>query len=585
MKKIDFSKLRSSWTKYDVVQALDVIYSVETIQKYLNKEAVLNEPILKAFLGITNLNDPIPQYWIEIQKYPNEKKIFALLALIFIHEDVIHDFATKYSVGDMKGEFFLGEKPYPKHETNIRSALVVSEASEPFYRRKEIVPYDFSVVFYNPNVGKLFKEVLWNRITRCTNGKFTNDEFYEYCFEGKFEQALSLTKDQFKMWLEGESFEAHYMKRLKIISFFSIKEPVELNFEDSKEIYFLGENGDGKSLLLMALYLAFNGNYIQNQAEKKETGEAIDIMNKALISGFDEFEHEYNKYNAIYLSDLYAYGTHRGRYSDQSSESFERYGFMTLFNNDLTLLNPEQWIKDIKLAEEDKNTNTSKALELLKFVILEVLDKNVQPEIIGNNVRFIEKGYPLKLKELSEGYRSIIIFICDLVFRLSKGEEISSRVLESKGVVLIDEIDQHLHLKWQRAIISKLRKLFPNIQFFFTTHSPSIIQGASNDAIIYRVYREDGITKVSDPYYRKDLNDFMMNTLVTSSLFGLDDSRMDSDNDTSITDDSFTLYKINKILKERLDAQKLAGKKFISNVEIEKLINNILNEMDYDKDK
>ena len=77
MKKIDFSNLRSSWTKYDVVQALDVVYSVETIQKYLNKEAKINEPILRAFLGINKLSDPIPSYWIEIQKYPNEKKIFA----------------------------------------------------------------------------------------------------------------------------------------------------------------------------------------------------------------------------------------------------------------------------------------------------------------------------------------------------------------------------------------------------------------------------------------------------------------------------------------------------------------------------
>ena len=584
-KKIDFSKLRSSWTKYDVVQALDVVYNVETIQKYINKEAILNEAILRAFLGINNFNDPIPLYWIEIQKYPNEKKIFALLALIFIHEDIIHDFATKYSTGDMRGVFFLGDKPYPKYETNIRSALVVSEASEPFYRRQEIVPFDFSVVYYNPNVGKLFKEVLWNRISRCTNEKFTNEEFYEYCFEGKFERALSLTRDQFKMWLEGESFEAHYIKKININSFYSIKEPIELNFEDSKEIYFLGENGDGKTLLLMAAYLAFNGNYIKNQANKKDTGEAIDILNNTDVSGFDEFEHEYNIHNAIYLSNLFAYGTHRGRYSDQTSEDFERYGFMTLFDNNLTLLSPEQWIKDTKLNEEENEKDTNYALELLRTILHEILDRDVMPELIGSTVKFWEKGSPLSLKELSEGYRSIIIFICDLIYRLCGENEISPKTLQIKGVVLIDEIDQHLHLKWQRIIVSRLRKIFPNIQFFFTTHSPSIIQGASNDAIIYRVYREDGITRISDPYYRKDLNDFMMNTLVTSSLFGLDDSRMDPDNDLSNTDDTFVLYKINRALKERLNKQKSDGKNFISESEIDNLIDEILNQMDYDKDK
>ena len=66
---------------------------------------------------------------------------------------------------------------------------------------------------------------------------------------------------------------------------------------------------------------------------------------------------------------------------------------------------------------------------------------------------------------------------------------------------MVDEIDLHLHPKWQRVIIGKLRKIFPNIQFVFTTHSPTIIQGASDDAVIFRVYRnkKDGKTRISDP--------------------------------------------------------------------------------------
>lgn len=572
-KKIDFSKLRTSWTKYDIVQALDAVYSVETIHKFLNKEAGIDEPILRSFLGIKSLKEPIPNYWLEIQKYPNEKKIFALLALIFTHNEIISDFASKYSTGDMKGKFYIVE-PITKPQTNIRSALVVSEATEPFYRRKDSVPYDFSIVYYNPNVGKLFKEVLWERVSRCSNEKFSNNEFYEFCFEGKFEKALSITKEQFRMWLEGESFEAHYIKRLNINSFYSIRDQIELNFEDSKEVYFLGENGDGKSLLLMAAYLAFNGNYIKNQTEKTDTGKAIDILNDCDVSGFDEFGHEYNVHNAIFLSSFFAYGTHRALHD---AENYEKYGFMTLFNNYLKLKSPEQWIKDLKLDEDNEpNNKSSIALGVLKSVLFDLLQKNVTPEIEGIRVIFREKGYPLTLEQLSEGYRSIIIFVCDLIYRLSKVVEIDNDLFKLKGVVLVDEIDQHLHLKWQREIVGKLRKIFPNIQFFFTTHSPAIIQGASNDAIIYRVYREDGITKVSEPYYRKDLNDFMMNTLVTSSLFGLDDSRMDPNNDLSNTDDTFALYKINKALEKKLDIQKSNGKKFISETEIDNLIDEIL---------
>lgn len=574
MKKIDFSNLRSSWTKYDVVQALDVVYSVETIQKYLNKEAKINEPILRAFLGINKLSDSIPSYWIEIQKYPNEKKIFALLALIFIHEDIIHDFATQFSTGDMKGVLYLGGKPFSKDRTNLRSALVVAEAAAPFYRRQENVPFDFSVVYYNPNVGKLFKEVLKDRISRCVDGEFSDEEFYDFCYLGKFDKALSLSKEQFKMWLEGESFEAHYINRLKIDSFFSIQEPVELNFENSREIYFLGENGDGKSLLLMALYLAFNGNYILNQTNKDDTGKAVDLLSKCKASGFDEFGNEYNIQNAIHLSNIFAYGTHRGLYD---AANFEKYGFMTLFNNNLKLKSPEQWIKDLKLNEDNNpNEETVIALSVLKSVLYDLLEKSVEPEIDGSKVVFKEKGYPLSLDELSEGYRSIIIFVCDLIYRLSINTEEDKNLFETKGVVLVDEIDQHLHLKWQRVIIAKLRSIFPNIQFFFTTHSPSIIQGASQDAILYRVYRDEGVTKVSEPYYRKELNEFMMNTLVTSSLFGLDDSRMDSENELSNTDDTFVLYKINKAVKNKIENEKSTGKDFISDSEIDSLIDEIL---------
>ena len=573
---IDFTKLRTSWTKYDIVQVLDVPYSVDTIKKYMNKEAKINESILRSFLGVKSLEDPIPDYWIEIQKYPNEKKIFSLLALIFTHGEIVKDFATKYAQGNMKGVFKY--EIQTKQLTNIRSALVVAEATDPTNRRKNIVPYDFSVVFYNPNVGKLFKQVLLQRLSRLSDKEtFSNEEFYAICKENKFHKALSLTFDQFKTWLEGENFSACYVNGLHIDSFLSIKEPVDMDFEKSKEIYFLGENGDGKSLILMSICLAFNGNYIKYKTEKRDTGIATDILdNNSDIYGIDEWNHRYNVSNAIYLENLYAYGTHRGRYN---ADPTEKYGFMSLFNNDLTLNSPEQWLKNLKLEEEQESDNgikTKIATQQIEKILFDLLEKKVETRIEGSKVVFIEKGCELSIDQLSEGYRSIIIFVCDLLYRLHKNN--SHNVFNTKGVVLVDEIDQHLHLKWQRTIVSKLRKIFPNIQFIFTTHSPTIIQGASDDAIIFRTYRENGITKVSEPYYRKDLDHLMMNTLVTSSLFGLEDSRLDTDDNYSDTSDSYLLYRINKKLISRLKDQKENGKTFIDENEIDALIDNILGE-------
>lgn len=578
---VDFTKLKTSWTKYDIVQVLDVVYSVETIEKYKNKEAKINEPILRSFLGINSLNDPIPTYWIEIQKFPIEKKIFSLLALIFTHGEIVKDFARKYSNGNMGGTFYLDSSS--KQLTNIRSALVVSEAAEPIYRRKIEVPYDFSVVFYNPKVGKLFKEILLERLSRLVDvSNLKSEQFYEICYDNEFERALSLSREQFKLWLEGSPFDAFYVSKIQINSFLSIKEPVHIRFENSKEIYFLGENGDGKSLILMAIYLAFNGNYLKYKTEKKDTGIASDLLDENNdIFGIDELGHEYNLQNAIFLENLYAYGTHRGRYSPEPSE---KYGFMSLFDNDLTLNSPEQWLKNLKLEEEQakkSHQDSRLATKYLEEILLYILEKNVKTCIDGSVVYFEEKGCKLTLNQLSEGYRSIIIFICDLLYRIySKNPH---DIFNTKGVVLVDEIDQHLHLKWQRNIVGKLRKIFPNIQFIFTTHSPTIIQGASEDAIIFRTYRVNGITKVSEPYYRNDLDHLMMNTLVTSSLFGLEDSRLDLNENDADTSDTYLLYRINNKLMEKLQEQKQRGKDFISDKEIDSLIDNILK--DYDKNE
>jgi len=582
---IDFLKLKTSWTKYDIVRALDVVYSVDTIRKFLNKEAVIDEPILRSFLGMRSINDSIPAYWVEIQKYPSEKKIFSLLALIFTHGEIVQEFANKYSTNNMKGVFKM-EKG--KQYTNIRSALVESGATEPFYRRQERVPYDISIVFYNPAIGPLFKAVLLERFARLSKEVLSDERFYEECFYNNFHTAIGVNKRRFKLWLEGVPFEAHYINKIYINNFFSVKN-IYLDFNESKEIYFLGENGDGKSLLLMALYLAFNGNFISTKTDQEETGKAVDILRKnkdLLLKGFDEFDTEYTPHQANYIENIFAYGTHRGRYS---ADAPEEYGFMSLFDFNKTLNDPILWLKNQKLLELEslnkKEETGSRAFYIatteLENMFYELLEKNVKIEFHGSEIYFIEKGYQLSLEQLSEGYRSIIVFVCDILYRLSvnieKNKNIRS-IRSIKGVVIVDEIDLHLHPKWQKNIVRKLRVLLPNMQFFFTTHSPTIIQGASNDAIVFRVYRESGETKVSDPYLRRELNHLMINTLLTSPLFGLDDSRLDADNDFSSTDNNYLLYRINNQLKKRLEDQKMAGKKFISDQEIDDIINSIIDE-------
>lgn len=89
-------------------------------------------------------------------------------------------------------------------------------------------------------------------------------------------------------------------------------------------------------------------------------------------------------------------------------------------------------------------------------------------------------------KNLSDGQRIVLTLVGDLVRRATTlNPHLADRVLdETPGVVLIDELDLHLHPKWQRHVIRDLRKTFPSIQFIATTHSPQLIGEAEPEEVI-----------------------------------------------------------------------------------------------------
>ena len=87
----------------------------------------------------------------------------------------------------------------------------------------------------------------------------------------------------------------------------------------------------------------------------------------------------------------------------------------------------------------------------------------------------IRKGEEvLRLEQLSDGEKCYVALVCDLVRRLILANPGDGSPLSGDGVVLIDEIDLHLHPEWQRDVVSRLVMTFPNCQFFMTTHSPIV---------------------------------------------------------------------------------------------------------------
>jgi predicted ATP-binding protein involved in virulence len=96
----------------------------------------------------------------------------------------------------------------------------------------------------------------------------------------------------------------------------------------------------------------------------------------------------------------------------------------------------------------------------------------------GQTIAVFEDGRRLPQRMLSDGFRTIVGLAADLAWRCATlNPQMGERAAEeTPGIVMIDEIDLHLHPNWQRRIIDDLRRIFPRVQFFLTTHSPFIVQ-------------------------------------------------------------------------------------------------------------
>ena len=106
-------------------------------------------------------------------------------------------------------------------------------------------------------------------------------------------------------------------------------------------------------------------------------------------------------------------------------------------------------------------------------------------EVITRDNRLVpvilRRGKQDELNELSDGYQSILAIIFDLAFRYMYLFPLAANPLEGEAVVIIDEIDLHLHPRWQRRVVQQLALMFPGTRFLVTTHSPAAVQNAIDE--------------------------------------------------------------------------------------------------------
>jgi len=95
-----------------------------------------------------------------------------------------------------------------------------------------------------------------------------------------------------------------------------------------------------------------------------------------------------------------------------------------------------------------------------------------------------KSGAEYELDQLSDGERGLLAMVGDLAFRLTIAYPDLPDPLQGEMLVLIDEIEQHLHPSWQRIVTKSLRRAFPNCQLIVTTHSPQVLSEVPNDAVM-----------------------------------------------------------------------------------------------------
>lgn len=118
--------------------------------------------------------------------------------------------------------------------------------------------------------------------------------------------------------------------------------------------------------------------------------------------------------------------------------------------------------------------------------------------------------------QLSDGEKCIIALLGDLARRLAMANPGLENPLDGEGVVLIDEIDLHLHPKWQRKIFSVLRTAFPNVQFIATTHSPLILSELDDETLVFSTSNENSESITVDQI--KPVNGWNVESILTQFM-------------------------------------------------------------------
>ncbi|QXU44128.1 AAA family ATPase [Pedobacter sp. D749] len=396
----------------------------------------------------------------------------------------------------------------------------------------------------------------------------------DFIWPGTFEKQLRIVHGYQKILAEKER-KTSYLRSFKVRNFGRIK---NLEVKDIPEgcrwIFLTGENGAGKTSLLRALAAAISNNNdhgVEVAGNYKDFNvqiglETISGVKRTTVKGSDDFREK-----AKLVKGFAAYGPVR-----LLSQGSLKDDFLDLDKNNISrlttfgLFNPIGILRDISgsyvlsvkpkyydMTLDDFLENIEQNLEVIlpniqkvNVVRSEVGRQIIYHQTIGNSEAMSEG---VVFDQLPSGTRNFAGLILDLLLRFAEQQEGIADISNYVGVVLIDEIDLHLHPKMQKEIIVQLSETFPNIQFVVTTHSPIPMLGAPSNSIFINVHKDEN-HKICATKLDIDVTNLLPNTILTSPIFNFSEliNEHHDHQERIITEDDFTDALFYKILEKKL---------------------------------
>jgi predicted ATP-binding protein involved in virulence len=238
----------------------------------------------------------------------------------------------------------------------------------------------------------------------------------------------------------------------------------------------------------------------RDQSKKTASQIPAAIGQKALMEYADRFIDAYNEGRDFLLPVFIYYGTGRGVFGVPQRKKGFRKAFTRFDAFDGALQSQTNFRRFIEYFYylEDCETQVHKSqksfdfqqpeLRAIRLAISRLMPDFSNPRGVypaGFQVDWTVDGVtkPLRIEQLSDGYRTTLAMVMDIAARMAEANPTLADPLSTTGVILIDEVDLHLHPGWQQTILPDLTLTFPNIQFIVTTHSPQVVSTVEAESL------------------------------------------------------------------------------------------------------